>query len=384
MDNRAPRPIDRAKPIIDLIQGDAVAAEGLGRLTDRVATALLEADLFAMLLPVADGGLGCDRVAFFKTVEAVARADGSAGWCLSVGAAYSDFINKAATARAREEVFGSGPVAIFGALPPRARSTPADGGFRVSGAFSLGSGSANAQWASVAEPLEDRAGEQWFRGFIVPKQDVAIVPGSWDVMGLRATSSVDYTLSDQFVPAHRTFEYPFAQGREAGSVSARYLASLNQVGLTAFACGVAQRALAELASAAPKTRRVAGNEGTQADDHVTQAGLGELNGRLRAARSYVLSLLADQDHHVAEQGAPGTVIGVETSLASLTLAHAARDAALFAFENAGASAIYASHPLQRCLRDILTGLKHAAFTPAILAQFGRQQLGLEPVRRRFE
>lgn len=75
---------------------------------------------------------------------------------------------------------------------------------------------------------------------------------------------------------------------------------------------------------------------------------------------------------------------METSLASQTLACAARDAAMFAFENAGASAIYSSHPLQRCLGGTLTGLKHASFTPAILAQFGRLQLGLDPVRRRFE
>jgi hypothetical protein len=32
----------------------------------------------------------------------------------------------------------------------------------------------------------------------------------------------------------------------------------------------------------------------------------------------------------------------------------------------------------------LTGLKHVAFTPAILAQFGRLQLGVAPVRRRLE
>jgi alkylation response protein AidB-like acyl-CoA dehydrogenase len=384
MDTSMLQPLDRAKAISDLIRDDASGAEQLGRLTDKVETALLEANLFSMLLPEVNDGLGCDRAVFFEVVEEVARADGSAGWCLSVGAAFSDFINKAATARAREEVFGSGPIAIFGSLTPRARSIAVDGGFRVSGRFNMGSGSATARWVSVAEPLEDRAGQQWFRGFIIPKQDVAIKADSWNVMGLRATSSLDYEITDQFVPAHRTFEYPFVQGREAGSVSARYLANLNQVGLTAFASGVGQRALAELISAAPKTRRVAGNEGTQADDHVTQFGIGDLSGRLRAARTHFLSLLADQDRRIADRGSPGTAIAAETSLASQTLASAARDAAIFAFENAGASVIYSSHPLQRCLRDVLTGLKHASFTPAILAQFGRQQLGLNPVRRRFE
>jgi indole-3-acetate monooxygenase len=383
-DDSTLRPLDRAKAISDLIRDDALGAERLGRLTDRVRTALLEANLFSMLLPEADNGLGCDRAEFFETVEVVARADGSAGWCLSVAGAFSDFINRGGTARAREEVFGFGPVALFGSLTPRARSVAAEGGFRVSGAFNMGSGSATAGWVSVAEALEDRGGQQWFRGFIIPKQDVAINPNSWDVMGLSATASIDYTITDQFVPAHRTFEYPFLQGRQAGSVSARYLANLNQVGLTAFASGVGQRALAELISAAPKTKRVAGNEGSQADDHVTQFGIGELSGRMHAARAHFLGLVAQQDRHIADRGAPGTAIAMETSLASQTLTRAARDVAVFAFENAGASAIYSSHPLQRCLRDIFTGLKHVSFTPAILAQFGRQQLGLDPVRRRFE
>ncbi len=384
MDTSILQPLDRAKAITDLIRNDAPGAEQLGRLTDRVETALLEANLFSMLTPTADGGLGCDRAVFFEIVEEVARADGSAGWCLSVGASFSDFIDKAGTARAREEVFGSGPVVICGSLAPRATSIAADGGFRVSGAFNMGSGSAMARWVSVAEALEDSGGQQWFRGYILPKQDVAIRPDSWDVMGLRATTSIDYTITDQFVPAHRTFEYPFVQGREAGSVSAQYLANLNQVGLTAFASGVSQCAMAELIAAAPKIKRVAGGEGTQADDHVTQFGIGELSGRMSAARSHFLGLLARQNRHIADRGAPGTAIAMETSLASQTLTRAARDAVVFAFDNAGASAIYSSHPLQRCLRDIFTGLKHASFTPAILAQFGRQQLGLNPGRRRFE
>jgi alkylation response protein AidB-like acyl-CoA dehydrogenase len=248
----------------------------------------------------------------------------------------------------------------------------------------MGSGMAMARWVWVAEPLADRDGQQWFRGYLVPKPDVAITPGSWEVMGLRATTSVDYTITDLFVPAHRTFEYPFPQSREAGSVSAQYLANLNQAGLTAFASGVGRRALAELIAAAPKTRRVAGHEGTQADDHVTQAGVGELSGRLAAARAHFLALLARQDRNVAERGTPSTGIAMETSLASQTLTRAARDAALFAFDNVGATVVYSSHPLQRCLRDILTGLKHVAFTPAILAQFGRLQLGVAPVRRRLE
>jgi alkylation response protein AidB-like acyl-CoA dehydrogenase len=368
------RPLERARAISGLIADEALESERLGRLTDRVAQALLDAGLYSSLLPAADGGLGGDRVEFFETVEEVARADGSAGWCLSVCNAINEFFNRAGTAEARKEVLGAGPVAMWGSLLPRANSVATDGGFRLSGSFNMGSGSAAASWVMVAAPLEARDGQPWFRGHIIPKQDVDITAGSWDVMGLRATTSIDYTITDKFVPAHRTYEYPFVQPRTAGAVSFQYLALLNQVGLTAFASGVGQRALAELIEAAPKTKRLAG-EGTQADDNVVQFGIGELEGRMRAARTHFVSLVAKQDRHIAEHGYPDAVISADAAQAAHTLTRAARDMVVFAFDYAGSTVIFASHPLQRCLRDIFTGLKHAAFTPAVLTRIGKDRLG---------
>ena len=41
-------PLDRAKAISDLIAEQALASERMGRLTDKVATALLNANLFSV------------------------------------------------------------------------------------------------------------------------------------------------------------------------------------------------------------------------------------------------------------------------------------------------------------------------------------------------
>ena len=60
-----------------------------------------------------------------------------------------------------------------------------------------------------------------------------------------------------------------------------------------------------------------------------------------------------------------------------TLARASRDMVVFAFDNAPTAAVYRRHPLQRCLRDIFTGLKHAAFTPQMLGRIGKVRLGLD-------
>ena len=98
----------------------------------------------------------------------------------------------------------------------------------------------------VAGPLADRDGQQWFRAHLLPKEDVEIKEGSWDVMGLRATASIDYVIADKFVPAHRAFEYPFLPGGNPQHASAVGLLDLGRPGVAAFASGIGLRALDEL------------------------------------------------------------------------------------------------------------------------------------------
>ena len=68
--------------------------------------------------------------------------------------------------------------------------------------------------------------------------------------------------------------------------------------------------------------------------------------------------------------------GIAVTQACQTLARAAREMVIFAFDNAGTSAVYARSPIQRCLRDIFAGMKHASFTPAMLGRIGKVRLGL--------
>jgi len=370
------RPFDRAKAISGLIDEEALAGERLGKLTDKVAAALLDANLFSIRLPAEDGGLGGTGVELFKAVEEIAHADGSAGWNMGISNAVNNFVHKGANSRTRKELFGNGPVACWATLLPKANSIEEPGGYRVSGNFAWGSSSSLSRWVMVPSRLPDRDGKQWFRAHLLPKEDTEIKEGSWDAMGLRGTASIDYTIAGKFVPAHRAFEYPFLMDPKPDKASAQGLIQLGAPGLMAFASGIGFRALDELLAAAPKTKRLVA-EGSQAEDNVVQFGIGELEGRLRAARSYYLSLIAEQDEAMAEGRvlSPGRALDMQQ--AGQTLARAARDMTVFAFDNAGTTVIFATNPLQRCLRDIFTGLKHAIVTPAILGRIGKVRLGLD-------
>jgi alkylation response protein AidB-like acyl-CoA dehydrogenase len=196
------------------------------------------------------------------------------------------------------------------------------------------------------------------------------------VMGLRAAASIDYIISNKFVPAHRAFEYPFLSDGNPQHASALGLIELGRPGMAAFASGIGLRALAELIAAAPKTKRLLA-EGMQADDNVVQFGIGELEGRLRAARGYYLDLVAEQDEAIANGRELDPDRTLDMMQALQTLTRAARDLTVFAFDNAGTTVVYATNPLQRCLRDIFTGLKHGVLTPAILGRIGKVRLGLD-------
>jgi indole-3-acetate monooxygenase len=327
-------------------------------------------------VPRADGGLGGTGVDLFEAAEEVSRADGSAGWCMAICNAVNIFVHKGVAPATREEVFGNGPVACWATLLPKATSVEEDGGFCVSGSFGWGSGSSFARWVMVPARLADRDGRQWFRAHLLPREDTKISEGSWDAMGLRGTASVDYTIRDKFVPGRRAFEYPFLADRKLQDASAQGLIQLGQPGLAAFVSGIGYRALAELLAAAPRTKRLLA-EGTQADDNVVQFGIGELEGRLRAARSHYLALLAAQDETIAAGRAlePGEALDMQQ--AAQTLAQAAREMTVFAFDHAGTTVVMTTNPLQRCLRDMFTGLKHAIMTPAILGRIGKVRLGLD-------
>ena len=69
--------------------------------------------------------------------------------------------------------------------------------------------------------------------------------------------------------------------------------------------------------------------------------------------------------------------------AANVLARAAREASLFAFDNAATGAIRLDDPIQRCLRDILTGIKHPTFGAIHLRGLGREMLGVEELKLRF-
>ena len=76
---------------------------------------------------------------------------------------------------------------------------------------------------------------------MVPK-DEATVTGNWDVLGLRATASYDYTI-DSTVPLDRTFSFGGFTRHRGGPMYDLGVLCLTEVGHAGWVLGVLRRAV---------------------------------------------------------------------------------------------------------------------------------------------
>lgn len=386
-----------ARSIAPMIELGADDGERLGRLPDATAGALLDRRLFSVLVPSALGGHGEGHTALFEVIETISHADAAAGWCVSIGTTNNTGMAEGLPPEGLAEVFGpcDGRVVAAGALIPTAQSGPVEGGFRVSGRWAWASGNHHCDWYVVGALITTDAGGLAIRMHVVRRTECEIVD-NWHVMGLKATGSCDVVVADVFVPTHRCYliefdradsfavSYAANSGAVAGAsdttTNRRHGATVAEMtafgvaGLAAFSAGVARRALDELAELAPKTRRMLA-DGFLAEDNAVQIAFAQVDGPLRAARLAALTALERADVEL-ESGGLTEQTRIEIHEAALTLTRAARQAVLFAYDAAPAAVVYLSHPIQRCLRDLLTGLKHAAGSPAMFSKLGRARLGI--------
>jgi alkylation response protein AidB-like acyl-CoA dehydrogenase len=126
-----------------------------------------------------------------------------------------------------------------------------------------------------------------------------------------------------------------------------------QVGFAGVACGIARGALDSFVDIA-RNKVARGSKGPLRDNAVVQSNLAQAEVNVRAARSFVLQSMADTWKHLAA----GATITVEQRItirmAATHAIHKAREAVDFAYNAAGATAIFENHPLERRFRDIHT------------------------------
>jgi alkylation response protein AidB-like acyl-CoA dehydrogenase len=339
-----------------------------------------QAGFYRLLAPEVYGGLESSPIACAETIELIAQADASAGWCLFIGATSSAVLAQLQPDAARA-IFHKPETLMCGVFAPRGVATPEPGGFRVSGRWGWGSGTRNADWimggcliAGRGESTTKSGAPQRSHMMIAAASEVELLD-TWHVTGLCGTGSTDFAMHDVFVPEER------AVGVLPAPPLERPLYAFPQFGLLAMgiasvSLGIARHAIDELIEvAAGKTPD--GSRRTLAMRSSTQSEVAEAEARLRSARAFFYEALGTAYEYACAEGRIELEHRRDVRLATTHATRSAVDAVDRMYHLAGGTSVYLSSPLQRCFRDVHVASQHMMVSQSTLELTGRLFLGLE-------
>ncbi len=296
-------PVEAAKDLYDLVDRNARAARPTDPVPDATVTALFDAGLHTMLVPREAGGSETPIVECIDAVAEISRADGSAGWCLMANAATIAFFGAWAGDDFAEELFADGVPLAAGQFAPNGVATPDDGGYRITGDYHFGSGVNHSTWigAGVLTAEDDSR----LLMALLPRAEVTM-QGGWDVLGLEATASWDYSIRDAWVPEGATFDFFAPVQRRGGAMYQMGVLGLTSAGHAGVAIGVVRRALDELRLIATTKARM-GASAPLRDKEGFLLALASLESRARAAACSGARDLRHGRGHRAPHGAGRSV-----------------------------------------------------------------------------
>jgi len=351
---------------------DANAAKsGDAPVPAETVQALRRAGLFGAMTPRELGGAELPLLDSIDVFAEVARADGSAGWCLMAGASAAAYFGAYGGDAFTEKMFADGVPLVAGQFAPNGTGVPEPGGYRVNGSYQFGSGLHYAEWVGagfLVQPPEGSDAPARYLFGVVPKDRVEL-RGNWDVLGLGATASWDYGIRDVLVPEDATFLFAAPTRRRGGRIYELGVIAQTAAGHAAFAVGVTRRALDELRALAQTKVRMGAGAFLKDDERFLHA-LGSLESRFRAAGAWVREAFGRMERTVLETGRLDPAENNEARQATVHVTQEGADIVRQAFLLAGTTALRKG-PLQRCFRDIHAGSQHFFASPASTLDYAR-------------
>ncbi|RMH79217.1 MAG: hypothetical protein D6683_06480 [Actinomyces sp.] len=360
---------------------DARAADGerLRRLHPEVVSALRDAGLFRLWVPVDYAGPGASVQEVVDIIETVSAADASAGWAIMIANTTALTAPLLSPEWART-IFAPADSCTGGYGMPAARAVPVDGGLRVTGRWSWGSGTDHCTWIGGGVRVVDADGNptRAADGATTPfcffdPADVELLD-TWHVAGLRATASTDYAVSGAFVPEGRWAQLVGGTPRvDSPLVRFSFFGAL-AAGVAAVSLGLARRAVGELVALAEK--RPMGSSRTLAERSAVQADLARAVAAHAQARAHLGDVIGRSWERATAGDPLGDELRVELRLAATGAVERATHAVDLCYHAGGGSSIHETNPLQRVFRDAHVATQHGMIAVRTLEPVGRFAFGL--------
>ena len=359
----------RAKAVATLADTHADEGDRLGQLSQPVVDALLRERILAMWVPQTLGGSELDALSSLQVIENLSYGDPSTGWvamaaslAIGTGAAYLK-------GDAVDELFGGGRFPVIAGQGTRpGNAVPHGGGFRLTGSWSFASGIRHATHIHTLGVIEG-TGEP--RIFVLPVDQATLID-NWDVLGLRATGSIDYRTDDVFVRDAFTHFAVTDEPLRGGDLYRLGIIGFAVIAHSGWACGIGRRLLDELAN---KVRSGIGRSGTQAASESFHEQYAKAEAAYRSARAFVYETWADVQQTLGRGERPSVRQQTLMRLAMANITWASHGVSEFVYKTAGTLALR-SGTIQRLFRDMHAGTQHITSAPPVFRAIGRELGGL--------
>lgn len=360
------------------------------RLPKALVEQLHAAGFYRMVIPRSLGGLQVDPLTYLRVVELLAEGAGSVGWNLANNS-IGQLVTLGLPDEGVQEIHGQGtPSVIAGtAVQGGGQAIPVEGGYRVTGHWTFGSGCQESAWMLGSFQILDDGqprrrpdgGSLYWRG-VFPRAEATVVPGSWDVAGLRGTGSFDWTVDDVFLPERRTCPHvgvPLDNQWSRWPGITYALPSQCWVGPhhSAVITGIARAGIdALIALAVEKTPR--GRTGMLCENPQVQDAVGRADAILNSGRVYRNATIAELWNTIARGEETTLEQRARCRLASTHAGDSAREAMDLVYRHGGSTSFKRESRLAECWRDLHVVGQTVTIAPEWYPIGGRVYLGMDP------
>jgi alkylation response protein AidB-like acyl-CoA dehydrogenase len=286
----------------------------------------------------------------------------------------------------RERIFSDGDRLFAGSTRPTGQAVITQGGFRLSGRWSLVSGCELADYVDLMSVVHEEGGPRMLasgqpdlRVLFVPKGSYAIVD-TWHVGGLRGSGSHDVVVDDVFVPMEDSCA-PAPPVASSSPLAQLPIIPVMIAGIGAQFLGMARRAVAVTIEILRDKTSVDPGASIRERPSVL-ADIASYNAAVAAAGSHLHATM-ETIWETARYQVPTARDRAALYSAGLHAAAVARAAVMAMHAAAGTTALYINCPLERSIRDLQTMERHIAAQPIWLEDSARVLLDHEPVNPLF-
>jgi alkylation response protein AidB-like acyl-CoA dehydrogenase len=345
------------------------------QLPERLVDALRSAGMFRLFAPAKFGGCEIDPITFVKIIEQLSCVDASVGWVVSVcsvGGLFAGYMPEESACQIHAE---NPDFHVAGSLNANGTAEAVEGGYRVTGRWTYGSGIHHARWLYANCTLGDQT-----RMMLFPVS-ASTIHDTWRVAGLRGTGSHDFSVSDLFVPEAHSLSAFTGRPSQPG-ILYKYPFTLFPVLIAAVPLGIARGAIDAFVELA-KSKKQVGAVSLLSLRASAQIAAARAESLLRSGRAFLFEALSDMHNEIEAHGEAGMQTRAVLRLACTQAAQNAAQAVDLMFEAGGISSLFESSPLERSFRDVHAAVQHIAVAPSSMELAGRVFMGFDPGITRF-